>query len=915
MFKKLTQLTILSVLLLNTINSYAEKKFTLTREGYKKFSTLKKEQPVEESIKVDLGNGKFVYVGGVKLLTEEEIAKIPNLEIDVKRSMLEDKFDNLDIKYLPPVFSQQGGSCAQAAGIRYCYSYALARAKDIDVSSGDRNNIYSYFYTWNYLNNGVAGGSSFKDGWDIGNNNGIPVIADWEPCADYSSSGQKSATYWLNGYDNYYKKMPNRYVDVFKIDVSTEDGIDELKQWVKDGGVATFSSNCIRPLQDYKNNGQVPTCEDGKFCVPAWGHKGGHVMTVVGWNDSVAYDLDEDGSCSNDEDLTGDGTVGVGDWEKGAWVVLNSWGDDWPPQGSFDVGCYYMMYRTGALPMTNAYKDTNTNQTHQIFLDRGGNSTGKYMYVIQGRTAENSVTRALTYKFVIKHAERANLALIAGVSNDITSSEPEFTYNYFCFDNRGGKHPMQGNGESETIEIGIDSKELLNYVDNKEAKFFFIVDSRSSRTGTIESFSVMDYRSGTLEEKACTETNKTIASNAITMISVVYDAAAVPLNIKTDNLADAKQGVNYTHQFEGEGGEQAYKWELKEHVHHDGGVNTSVDVNINDKVELPGNPSPDLPAWFWCSAEQELDFEFPFYGEKYNKIQITTDGNIQFGDEYAYMAGKFFMGREKMIAPLGICCLIDEDGSNGGVYYEGDATKAIIRWKTTDVWGENLISNRVYGVKCDLDFAVVLYPTGKIDFHYMKTDCESPNDTIDVEYAAMGISGGDGYYVDKSFLKIKEIPTGHKFSLTPEKELGGMTMTEEGIFSGTPIDSLGEYNMTVTLKDQMEVVKTKSLKFKIIENTTNIINKIGVISTPLNVTNSNNSVLFSFGISKNSKVSLEAYTVNGKKVKDIFTGKLTTGNHKISWKKSGDKSLAKGVYLCKLTIGNENLVKKIPIFK
>ncbi len=42
-------------------------------------------------------------------------------------------------------------------------------------------------------------------------------------------------------------------------------------------------------------------------------------MTVVGYNDSIKYDFNEDGQYTNNIDLNDDGIIDLRDWEVGAF--------------------------------------------------------------------------------------------------------------------------------------------------------------------------------------------------------------------------------------------------------------------------------------------------------------------------------------------------------------------------------------------------------------------------------------------------------------------------------------------------------------------------------------------------------------------------------------------------------------------
>jgi len=65
------------------------------------------------------------------------------------------------------------------------------------------------------------------------------------------------------------------------------------------------------------------TPEAGKEFVYAWGTSGDHALTIVGYNDDVRFDWNDDVEYTNDEDINDDGKVNMWDWEIGAVKIAN----------------------------------------------------------------------------------------------------------------------------------------------------------------------------------------------------------------------------------------------------------------------------------------------------------------------------------------------------------------------------------------------------------------------------------------------------------------------------------------------------------------------------------------------------------------------------------------------------------------
>ncbi len=831
-----------------------------------------------------------ISVGGVEEITPEQIAKIPRLRIKRKSPLLPEEHTNNEEKYFPKPVVNQGafGSCAQAASIGHHFTYIIGLARD-------ETTRYPHNYTWNFLNVGDAnGGSNFLDGWEIVNENGIPNQTAWGSLID-------EFTKWMTGYDLYFEAMKNRYVDIHKVDISTLEGIENLRQWIYDfgdgsetGGLACFSVNCVQPLFDVTlQKFDDGTPKAGWPCVAGWGAKGGHVMTIVGWHDSVSYDVNKDGKITTDEDITGDGTVDVKDREKGAWLVANTWGPGWPATPNMRTqGYYYMLYRTGALERGDAYADT-ADQGNGTIVDfnAGGLSTNKHVFTISTRLVEDKVNRQMAYKIKMSHDTRDQISIVSGVSNKTDDATPEYSRRFIIFNYQAGAHPMQGQGASGEIELGLDVKHLLNHVDNKKAKFFLSIDSKGG-TGTVESFSLMDYRGTDPVETKCDETNVSIDVGTTTL-AITYESAMDPLTISTDTLPHAVKGTAYTHQLAATGGSNPYAWELMKNVYYE--VDNGSDYpSITDEVS-PNDTDDGL-------AEQELGFDFPFYGDTVKKIYIATDGHIMFEDAFTYIRSKKALMANKVIAVLG-SDLVYQSGDK--IYFKKEIDKATIRWQTKHMWSAEGI------LDVNLDFAAVLHKSGKIEYFYKK------GMSGDVTGMAVGASGGAGAHVTYDYGALSDIPDGHKFGLFPEEELSGMTVSADGKLSGTPGNDKGEYRMTVSALDALEINKVKSFTFKI-GDITGIKTTTAKVLSPLTISQRNGSAItFSFGMSKRAAASLDVFSLDGKKVHTVFNGPLKAGKHSLVWNNDGKHSriLARGVYLCKLSVGNERAVRKIAVMK
>ncbi|MEZ5199517.1 MAG: hypothetical protein R2764_24975 [Bacteroidales bacterium] len=396
-------------------------------------------------------DGEPWYVGSLRTLTPEDYDFLNNLpKLSVPKNQtgkdLPVAVDNSTQPYFRPIFSQEGGSCGQASGIGYTFTYEIDWERGISANTPE--NQYPTHYTWNFLNGGTGGGSWYFDGWTIIQANGCPNITDWG--GHYAFGGQSR---WMSGYDQYYNGMHNKVYEIFAINVGTPEGLEAFKSWVYDhmngsevGGIACFAAGVSNTFAMSSLPSGTP--EAGKAVVIRWDESVNHAMTFVGYNDEIRYDFNNDGQYTNDIDINGDNVVDMKDWEIGGVKLANSWGTSFGTQGFA-----YTMYKNLAES-----------------LDQGG-IWSNTIHVISTKE-ENTPT--LTIKANVKHDSRNKVKIIAGVSSDLNSDKPENIISFPCFAYQGGDFYMQGgwNNADQYIEVGLDVTPLLSFVNSgEEAKF------------------------------------------------------------------------------------------------------------------------------------------------------------------------------------------------------------------------------------------------------------------------------------------------------------------------------------------------------------------------------------------------------------------------------------------------------------
>ena len=238
-------------------------------------------------------------------------------------SDLPSKVDNSTSEYFPPIKSQGSvGSCVAWAETYYQFSYTQNKKLN---RTATYENSFSPLWTYNFTNFSDDIGSYDSATYSVLRNIGAPTIknspnitdpAKWTVTKEAFDEAQK------------YKLSSYSYISTgdgeTPITNSKSSNLDTVKTALINGEVLTFSTHAAYGFTYgiIQKNSQVPenTKYAGQYIVPYLvSTRGGHRMTIVGYDDDIWYDINEDGK--------------VQEGEKGAFKVANSWGDDWMNNG------------------------------------------------------------------------------------------------------------------------------------------------------------------------------------------------------------------------------------------------------------------------------------------------------------------------------------------------------------------------------------------------------------------------------------------------------------------------------------------------------------------------------------------------------------------------------------------------------
>lgn len=447
----------------------------------------------------DLPNGDPYpgYYESGKVATTSTASKQRKLTGPLRVSAtLPDHWNNGEQRYFPPIFSQGGyGSCGVSSHVGYMMTSEMNAYNNTDASLLENQLTPMFEYPFTYFGPG-------KD--EMALYVGFPTADIYG--GRYESSIYGGSEYsrddwgWVQGYATFYNAMKHRISEAvsFPYSVETEEGRTALKHYLYNhdgdpdyhgnGGVVCMGVGIARSAQ-----AQVPSSDTndangftGKSYMLHWNLDGGdHAMTIVGYDDRIQFDLDDNG-------VVGETKNTLGQNENGAWIIANTWGN-WANAGF--VYCPYDMGGGVSKEVTTpAGKTAYKPQWYWV----------PYVYKYRG-----GYTPKRTMKVTMQYDHRSEISVQVGVASDTTATKPEktFQFSYINYtgdginDNIYAETPLlgrwaDGKMHEEPMEFGVDLTDLTENFDNRQPlKYFLVVNSKSDAAGTgkILSASVIDY--------------------------------------------------------------------------------------------------------------------------------------------------------------------------------------------------------------------------------------------------------------------------------------------------------------------------------------------------------------------------------------------------------------------------------------
>lgn len=454
--------------------------------------------------------------------TEAELASIPLLNISPasRATVLPDGVDNSKQIWFRGIFSQKDGCCGQAAGVGYTFTYEVNRMRGLEANVPSHQ--YPTHFTYNYLNEEYANRGSWPhNGWDVIKEMGVPSVEDYGGMYKDFPTEADRINVWETGYNHYYHALTNKVVLSYNKEVvNNSTKLNNIKHWLNDhgngessGGLAVFCAN----VYDYTSATLSHESDSaGQWVVTGWGneHGGLHAMTIVGYDDNIMYDFNHDGQFTNEGNID--------NWERGAFIVVNSWGtsNTWWHNSQHlhhNQGYLYVPYRLVA---------------------------GFHEREVYCLTVTDTYNPEIVLKARVQHSSRLHLGFYADYDTDASRPGLFADRSYSALNwpksNAFNNLSMRGlHNNNSPVELGLDFGQFFKeQLDNGGiGKVFFVVrelDDYDSYYGEITQFSLVDYRWNEIFVLPYPEERVVIENNGDTRLGINYHLLPFEEEITSD---------------------------------------------------------------------------------------------------------------------------------------------------------------------------------------------------------------------------------------------------------------------------------------------------------------------------------------------------------------------------------------------
>ena len=395
------------------------------------------------------------------IVTEFNLLKTPTKEASKligTSASLPTSVNNSLLPSFPPIGNQgQLGSCGGWGSTYYQASHELGLLNGYNNKKSPTY-ILSPAWTYNMTNHGEDEGVYVTDAYDLLSVNGAVSILAFPYNKKYTPWDLKTED-WIAALSN----RMNPYVLIPGLD----GNLTAIKQALNNGHVLTFVT-CIDSWVfttikfDFWNWYNPYFGEQA--CTYMAGEEGGHLMTIVGYDDNLWIDVNDNGTVDSNE--------------RGAFLVANSWGTDWGNSGFIWIS--YDAFLTSSAVSKGPTKNRVA----------AGSPFNSCVISITPKSAHYSPS--LIAEFSMSQTQRNQITAQVGSSTTDQSTPASLIY---ILNGQGGALEFDGEGASTlgTVTFAADLTDLIPEDSAEMNRYYLSIgDSATGNPTILNSFVLID---------------------------------------------------------------------------------------------------------------------------------------------------------------------------------------------------------------------------------------------------------------------------------------------------------------------------------------------------------------------------------------------------------------------------------------
>ncbi|HEX4924468.1 MAG TPA: Ig-like domain-containing protein [Bdellovibrionales bacterium] len=364
--------------------------------------------------------------------------------------------DNSALPSFPLIRSQGSiGSCTSWAIVYYQLTHNAGLQRGYNNKTSDTSTTFSPKWTYNMMNGGENTGTSIMGTFNMVSRHGAARWSEW-PYDSNIREWNRDPDVWLRALE--FRSENIQYVS----SVSSATGLAQAKALLNNGYVLTYAtyinSWVYKPISDNPSS----TADDAQVGKSAAyyvnGTAGGHMMTVVGYNDDIWVDVN------------GNGTLDSG--ELGAFRIANSWGAGWADGG-------YTWFAYDALKSVSAVAGAPSPRQVGFWDDR-----------VYHMVVKNNYRPKIVGQFTLSHLRRNELSIYLGLS-DLASSTPQSLFGGSAMSYMGGAFSFDGGTTEVAGSFVFDFTDLIPSGSTSKKYYLRVTDSAGAPV-TVQDFRLFD---------------------------------------------------------------------------------------------------------------------------------------------------------------------------------------------------------------------------------------------------------------------------------------------------------------------------------------------------------------------------------------------------------------------------------------